>query len=207
MINIENLKVKYNDEIIFSNVNLEIPDSSFIVIKGCNGSGKSTLVKSILNINENYTGDIYIDQIKNSSYKDWSCFGYVPQKISLNHDIPINVKEYLSLYIQDKDKYIELVEVFGISKYFDKQINQLSGGQFQLINIVKSMLSNVKYLILDEPDNNLDKSKITLLHNYLLRIKEQGVSIILITHNIDNDFGVDTIFDLDKYNQAKDHHE
>lgn len=184
MIEIKNYSIKYGNDVICSNINLNINDGDYIAIVGANGSGKTSLLNSIfnkLNISKN---KILIDGIDTTEYKDWSKFGYVSQNYNLSHDIPLNVKEYLNLYFKDKKKLDKLAREFEVEELFNKKFNDLSGGQKQRVNIVKSLSKDIKYLILDEPNSGLDQKKKDSLYSKLHKLNQKGLTIIVVTHDI-----------------------
>ncbi len=184
MIEIRDLTISFGKEIICENINLDINDGDYIGIIGENGTGKTSLLNSIFNINPVKSNKIFIDGIDVNEYKDWDNFGYVLQKFSLNHDIPITIKEYLSLYYKDKKKLNKLAKEFEVDKLFNKKFNDLSGGQAQRVNIVKALAMDIKYLVLDEPNAGLDEIKRDNLYKKLHDLNKGGLTIIVVTHEL-----------------------
>ncbi len=184
MIEIRDLTISFGKEIICENINLDINDGDYIGIIGENGTGKTSLLNSIFNINPVKSNKIFIDGIDVNEYKDWDNFGYVLQKFNLNHDIPITIKEYLSLYYKDKKKLNKLAKEFEVDKLFNKKFNDLSGGQAQRVNIVKALAMDIKYLVLDEPNAGLDEIKRDNLYKKLHDLNKGGLTIIVVTHEL-----------------------
>ncbi len=185
MINIDNISIKIAGEYIFKNIKLKINDGDYIALIGENGSGKTTLIKSILGLNDLSEGELYIDNVNIKDFSQWDEIGYVPQQSNINHDIPITVGEYLNLYTKNKEKINLLMNEFDIKKFSKTQYRNLSGGQKQRVDIVKSLLNDIKYLILDEPNTGLDKEKRNDLYKTLHNINDKGITIIIITHNLE----------------------
>lgn len=184
MIKIENVNCEYNKEYIFKNINLEIQNGDYVVIIGENGSGKTTLIKMLLGIQKCYEGNIEYDNINIKNFHNWTEIGYVPQSFTISHDIPITVEEYLNMYSNDKKKIEKNIQNFKLTKIKKKLINKLSGGQLQRVNIVKSLLSNIKYLIMDEPTTGLDIESREELYSTLHKLNQKGLTIIVISHNV-----------------------
>ncbi len=184
MIEIKDFTISFGKEIICKDINLKVDDGDYIGIIGENGSGKTSLLNSIFNINKVDNLKIFIDGVDVNEYKNWDNFGYVLQKYNLNHDIPITIKEYLSLYYKDKNKLNKLAKEFEIEELFNKKFNDLSGGQAQRVNIVKALAMDIKYLVLDEPNAGLDKNKKDSLYKKLHDLNKKGLTIIVVTHEL-----------------------
>lgn len=198
MIKIDNLFQKYNNEIVYANLNIEIEDGDYFAIIGENGSGKSTLLKSILGISKSMSGNIYIDNILVDKKKDWSDIGYVPQRTELMYDIPITVIEYLCLYAK-KSKVINIINKYNLNDLKNNVLSKLSGGQLQKVNIVKALLKDINYIFLDEPNNGLDFKNRQMLYNLLHDLNKEGITIVIVSHHVEDIKGnVHKIYDMEK---------
>lgn len=196
MIKIKNLKVYWEQIEVLKNINLEIKEEDYLVITGENGAGKSTLIKAILGLNKTTIGSIEIDGINIKKYNTWEKFGYIAQKNILTHDISITVEEYLNLYYENINKAQKVIEEFKVKKILKKKITDLSGGQFQKINIIKALSKNIKYLILDEPDNSLDIEAQEELYEILYKLNKSGICIIIISHNFQEVKGINKVYNI-----------
>lgn len=185
MIDIQNLSCSYNSKIVFQNINLKIENGDYIAIVGENGSGKSSLIKMILGITKSKVNTIKINNIEVNNFKKWDKFGYVPQKMNVPHDIPITVKEYLNLYTKNKKKLNDQIQKFKLNSILDQKLNKLSGGEIQRVNIVKALLNEIEYLILDEPNTGLDINKRKELYQELHELSLSGLTIVIISHTIE----------------------
>lgn len=196
MIQIKDLSCKYDQQQIFANLNLDINQDDFLVITGPNGSGKTTLLKAILQ-QIPYEGSILVDGTPVSSQLKAHKIGYVAQ---LNHEpicLPISVREYLLLYLT-KQEFYQLVKRLDIKDLLNKDVNTLSGGQRQMINIIKTLSSGLNYLILDEPNTGLDFYSRQQLFLLLTKLHQSGIGIIMISHYLDEiSCEVNKIFNLD----------
>jgi zinc transport system ATP-binding protein len=190
-ININNLSFAYGTKTIISNLSLTLNSGDYLVIRGKNGSGKSTFIKCLLGVNQVKTGMIFFDKIDINSFKTWTKFGYVSQSFdSFNYEFPITVGELLSISSLKKtseSERLRLLEKMGIFEIVNQNINSLSGGQLQRVFIVRAMLNNPEVLILDEPTASIDKQNKEFFYKTIEDLHQQGITIILITHN--DDFG------------------
>ena len=118
----------------------------------------------------------------------FSNIGYVPQKIDFNYEFPITVKEILisSYNGKSRDQFFkEIISKLDLNKLYNENINTLSGGQLQRIFIARALLTNPKLLILDEPTVGVDQDNLKNLHKILQQLKNNRITIILITHDLD----------------------
>ena len=165
MINITNLSVRYKDTLAIDNINLQIDKPSIIGIIGPNGAGKSTLIKAILNIIP-FKGKAEIDNLP--SKDALSDIAYVEQKINIDYNFPIKVRECVSLGVYPKvklfhklkkehwEKVDEALKLVGLEQFSHRQISELSGGQFQRVLIARCLVQEAKYIFLDEPFVGID---------------------------------------------------
>ena len=191
---IKNLEIKYKNLEIFSNINLSFEENEFNIILGKNGCGKSSLVKAIMKL-VSYKGEIKIDNkdIKSLKNKQRSkIISYMPQHIDFEENLVVNdLLEFarhphsnsLSM-ISKNDKQIikKWVTKFNLNHLLNKKFSDISGGQKQRVLFTATLIQETKYIILDEPNNNLDiKYNLELLEK-LAKLKNK--TIILITHDI-----------------------
>lgn len=197
MIKIENLDFAYENEKILCDINLEVNNGDYLAIIGGNGTGKSTLVKCLIGMNKVNCGAITIDGTDINDFKDYSRIGYVGQVKAKVSDIPISGREYLNLISRDKKRINKLIDELNLESFIDLNMNNLSGGQVQRINIAKSMLHDIEYLILDEPNTGLDLENRQSFYQLLGELNEKGLTIIIISHHIDEiSCRINRVFDM-----------
>ena len=193
MIQIENLNVFYNQTPALSDVNLEIAGSNIIGIIGPNGAGKSTLIKAILNIIPS-TG---ISKIDNKiSKENLDNVAYVEQKINIDYNFPIKVRECVSLGLYSKigilkklkksdwQKVDDALKLVGLEKFSNRQISELSGGQFQRVLIARCLVQEAKYIFLDEPFVGIDSVSEEIIMNTLRNLRDKGHTILIVHHDL-----------------------
>ena len=193
MIEIENLTVTYKDTPALDNINVTLSKSKIIGIVGPNGAGKSTLIKAVLNIIPS-KGIIKID---NKLSKDQlGSVAYVEQKINIDYNFPIKVRECVSLGIYPKiglfknlnksdwQKVDEALKLVGLEEFSNRQISELSGGQFQRVLIARCLVQEAKYIFLDEPFIGIDSVSEEIIMNTLKKLRDNGHTILIVHHDL-----------------------
>ena len=193
MIKIENLNVTYNQSPALSNINLEINGPGITGIIGPNGAGKSTLIKAILNIIPS-TG---ISKIDNKiSKENLDNVAYVEQKINIDYNFPIKVRECVSLGLYSKigilkklkksdwQKVDDALKLVGLEKFSNRQISELSGGQFQRVLIARCLVQDAKYIFLDEPFVGIDSVSEEIIMETLRDLRDKGHTILIVHHDL-----------------------
>ena len=184
----ENFNFSYGQKKIIHNLSFSLTSGDFLCIVGKNGTGKSTMIKCLLKTLKIQNNMIYLDDIDINNITHFSNIGYVPQKIDFNYEFPITVKEILisSYNGKSRDQFFkEIISKLDLNKLYNENINTLSGGQLQRIFIARALLTNPKLLILDEPTVGVDQDNLKNLHKILKQLKNNRITIILITHDLD----------------------
>ena len=165
------------------------------MIKGISGCGKTTLLNIISGIDNNYEGNIYLNDaiIKNSDLK--TNVSYIFQNSLLISNL--NIYDNLLLISSDEDKIKYYAEAFNVINLFSKFPNQLSGGERQRIAIIRALLSDTKIIIADEPTSSLDKASAINIVNELAKLRNDSRIIIIATHDKIFDDVADCIINLD----------
>lgn len=198
MITVNNLVFGYDNQVVLQNLSFEVEPGDYLGIIGPNGVGKSTLIKCLIGINKVGHNQIQIDGKCISCFKDYQQIGYVAQLHPNNLELPITPREVFNLINNNSTKQQEIIKLLNLSSIINIPIKNLSGGQVQRINIAKALLNNVKYLILDEPTSGLDTASRSLLHDLLIKINKLGVSIIVVSHYLE-EYNADATAILDMH--------
>lgn len=193
MIRIENLSVSYKETLALKDISLVLQGPTITGIIGPNGAGKSTLLKSMLGIIP-HEGHAFIDDKEmNKSLKK---VAYVEQKIHIDYNFPIKVKECVSLGLYPSiplfhtlkakhwEKVAEALEIVGLSDYAERQISQLSGGQFQRVLIARCLVQDADYILLDEPFVGIDSVSEEIIMNTLRDLKKSGKTVLIVHHDL-----------------------
>lgn len=196
VIDVKNLSVKYEGIDIFKDVTFILNEGDYVALSGPNGSGKSTLLKTILNLVKKDNGEICLFNVPIESFLDWQKIGYVPQRINLSPFFPATVKEIVGLGLirksglffklkeSDYEKIDATLEMMGMWEIRNRNITELSGGQFQRVIIARALVGEPKILILDEPTTALDPETREKFFEILENLnKNKKVTIVLVTHD------------------------
>ncbi len=185
---VTNLTFGYDYRTVLKDVSFKLNSGDFLAIVGNNGSGKSTLIKCILGLNKVPQKRIFLDDVDITEFKNFRSIGYVPQKFDdFNYEFPITVNEILQVSRYNnisEDEKLELLDKIGILELQNENINELSGGELHRVFIVRSLMNNPKLLILDEPTVGVDKTNVEGFYKTVNELNKEGITIMLITHNI-----------------------
>ncbi|MDU4860179.1 MAG: ABC transporter ATP-binding protein [Terrisporobacter othiniensis] len=179
---ISNLSKKYKDKLILKDIDLHVYDEEIVSIIGPSGCGKSTIFNILSNLTTSDSGEVDIN----------GRFSYMYQKDLLlpYKNIMDNVSLPLILKGEKKKKSQETVKpyfsTFGLEGYENKFPHELSGGMRQRVNFMRTFVNSSDIMLLDEPFGALDSITRASMQNWLLDIKKEIKStILLITHDID----------------------
>ena len=194
MIQVTNLTVAYsNQELAIERINLTFEGPMIAGIIGPNGAGKSTLLKAILAILP-HEGEVTIDG--QTAKKGRKKVAYVEQKSQIDYTFPIKVKECVSLgtynevglfrKLQSKQwqQVDEALAKVGLSEFANRQISELSGGQFQRVLIARCLVQQADYIFLDEPFVGIDLISEQIIMGLLNDLKKEGRTILIVHHDL-----------------------
>ena len=206
ILRVDGLKFSYPNQLkkSLNNINFSIDEGDFVLICGESGCGKSTLLRHLkpeLSPHGQVSGDIYYYSQKINDYSSKqiaSEIGYVLQNPDSQivtdkvwHELAFGL-ENMGLDTQTiRLRVAEMASFFGIQGWFRKNVNDLSGGQKQLLNLASIMAMQPKILILDEPTSQLDPIAAKDFIDTLVRInKELSTTIIMTEHNLEDIYSV-----------------
>lgn len=184
-IKIDKLTKYYGKVMGIENVSFSLDEGEVFGFIGPNGAGKSTIIRSMLNMINKTSGEVYIDG--KAFHKDdvevKKIIGYLPSEVHLYDDL--SVKEMLdyheSFYKEDiHARRKELVDIFELDE--SKMIEDLSLGNLKKIGIILAFMHNPKIIIMDEPTSGLDPVMQQNFFELILKEKEKGTTMIYSTH-------------------------
>ena len=180
----QNILVKLNqagfrikDKWLVKGVSLQIEKGQIVTLIGPNGSGKSTTAKITLGIYKKIDGEV--EKFTNK-------VGYVPQKISIDWTLPLRVRDFMVLTENLKDEYInEALSLTGVIQLKNKNLGDLSGGEFQRVLIARAISKKPDLLVLDEPVQGVDFTGEIALYKLIKKITDElNCGILLISHDL-----------------------
>ena len=178
----ENVAVSYKKIPVLLNVSLTVSSGCITGITGDNGSGKSTLAGIAAGVIKPDGGTVMLDGRKIMDIRDLPGYkGYMPQRDPLPD--MFTVKEALSLWCASAERMESLVSEYGFSDILRKKVCALSAGTRKRLSFACCVASDPGILILDEPTAALDESTSSLIRRDMIRMKEAGAGIMLITHD------------------------
>ncbi len=185
------------DALIDVSFNLE--RGEFVAIIGPSGSGKSTLMHILGTIDKPTSGEVYIDGVATSEMDGDKLaefrnkkLGFVFQAYNLVNGLDAEMNVELPLLVspmpgkERKERADEVLEQLGLGRRLRQKPNQLSGGQQQRVAIARALINRPALILADEPTGNLDtKSGDEVIKLFRDITKEQNVTIVMVTHNVD----------------------
>jgi putative ABC transport system ATP-binding protein len=178
-----------------NNVDLEIDQGKIVTIMGPSGSGKSTLLNILGAMDSPSSGTVMVNNLpignlaerKLSSYRK-NTVGFIFQSFYLlpNLDVMGNVLIPLIPYgIKDNDRQRaqEILDKVGLGNRGYSKVGKLSGGESQRVAIARALINNPKIILADEPTGNLDSETGKSIIELLIKLAEDGKTIIIVTHD------------------------
>ena len=177
LVKLNNAGFKQNDKWLVEGVSLTVEKGKIVTLIGPNGSGKSTTAKITLGIYKNIEGSVekYTNKV-----------GYVPQKISIDWTLPLRVYDFMLLTENIKEEAIdEALTLTGVIHLKNKNLGNLSGGEFQRVLIARAISKKPELLVLDEPVQGVDYTGEIALYELIKRISDTlNCGILLISHDL-----------------------
>ncbi len=195
IVSIDGLWVIRDGHPVLEDINLELEEGDFLGLIGPNGGGKSTLLKVVLGLIKPDRGEVKIFGLEPASARKY--MGYVPQKTLFDPSFPVTALDVvlmgmysrLGLFrrysIKDREAALRALDAVGMKDLADREIGALSGGQQQRVFVARSLVSDPKLLLLDEPTAGVDAAQQTEFYELLGRLnREMGISIVLVSHDL-----------------------
>lgn len=172
-------------------VSIAVPKGKIFGLLGPNGAGKTSLIRIINQITAPDEGTLFFDGEPLSS-KHISQIGYLPEERGLYKKMGVGeqamylarLKGLSSAEAKEKLKY--WFKRFEIAQWWDKKIEELSKGMAQKVQFIVTILHNPKLLIFDEPFSGFDPINANIIKEEILKLKEDGATIIFSTHNMES---------------------
>ena len=188
MLEIQGLSKSYGKNLAVDNVSFTVPDGQIGILLGPNGAGKSTIIKSIAGLLR-YKGVIRIQGIPARQMEAKKVFAYVPEIPAMFDALTVREHiEYVRMaYSSDitDEEIEEILKAFEMEDKQDKLGNELSKGMMQKVSICCALAVKPKVILLDEPMVGLDPAAIKMLKEVVLKLRDQGVTVLISTHMLE----------------------
>lgn len=188
MLEIQGLSKSYGKNLAVDDVSFTVPDGQIGILLGPNGAGKSTIIKSIAGLLR-YKGVIRIQGFPARQTEAKKVFGYVPEIPNMFDALTVREHiEYIRMAYQSgiTDEEVEkILRDFEMEDKQDKLGNELSKGMMQKVSICCALAVRPKVILLDEPMVGLDPAAIKMLKEVVLKLRDQGVTVLISTHMLE----------------------
>ena len=191
---VKNITKSYNKKRILDNVSLSLNRGESVALLGPNGAGKTTMFYIIMGLIKRDACSILLDKNEISELPMYRRsklgLGYLPQESSIFRGM--NVEENIYAILQktkktrdEKEKVLnKLLSDFGIEHIRQSPSLSLSGGERRRLEIARTLATNPKYLLLDEPLTGIDPVSIEEIKTIIKKLKERNIGILITDHNV-----------------------
>lgn len=191
ILKIENVSKTYSDHKALDNVSLEIERGSIYGLLGPNGAGKTTLIRIINRITLPDCGKVVLNG-HDITADDILRIGYLPEERGLYKKMRVGEQALFFARLKGLDRttarkrLMDWFERLAITDWWDKKIEDLSKGMAQKIQFICTVIHQPELLIFDEPFSGFDPINADLLKKEILRLRENGATVIFSTHNMES---------------------
>ena len=191
IIECKNVSKSFGEKVALDNVTVEIPKGKIFGLLGPNGAGKTTLIRIINRITIPNSGTVSFDG-RPITQDDVEKIGYLPEERGLYRKMKVGEQAMYFAQLKGmsyRDAMAELKKWFvrfGIESWWNKKVEELSKGMAQKVQFITTVVHKPSLLILDEPFSGFDPVNAQLIREEILRLKAEGATIILSTHNMES---------------------
>lgn len=181
----------FGEKVALDHVGLEIPEGGIFGLLGPNGAGKTTLIRIINRITIPNGGEVFFKG-KPITQADVEKIGYMPEERGLYRKMKVGDQVMYLAQLKGmsasaaqkalKDWFVR----FGIQDWWGKKVEELSKGMAQKLQFITTVVHKPSLMILDEPFSGFDPVNADMIRKEILRLKEEGATIILSTHNMES---------------------
>jgi len=191
IIECKNVSKSFGEKVALDNVTVEIPKGKIFGLLGPNGAGKTTLIRIINRITIPNSGTVYFNG-KQITQEDVEKIGYLPEERGLYRKMKVGEQAMYFAQLKGMSHQDAMSELkkwfvrFGIESWWNKKVEELSKGMAQKVQFITTVVHKPSLLILDEPFSGFDPVNAQIIREEILRLKDEGATIILSTHNMES---------------------
>lgn len=191
IIQCENVCKSFGEKVALDNVSIDIPKGKIFGLLGPNGAGKTTLIRIINRITIPNSGNVLFDG-RPITQEDVEKIGYLPEERGLYRKMKVGDQAMYFAQLKGMSAREAAAELkkwfvrFGIENWWNKKVEELSKGMAQKVQFITTVVHKPSLLILDEPFSGFDPVNAQIIREEILRLKEEGATIILSTHNMES---------------------
>ena len=181
----------FGEKVALDHLSLSIPEGKIFGLLGPNGAGKTTLIRIINRITIPNSGEVFFGD-RPITQRDVEKIGYMPEERGLYRKMKVGEQAmYLAqlkgMSARDAQKALkEWFIRFGIQDWWDKKVEELSKGMAQKLQFITTVVHKPSLLILDEPFSGFDPVNADIIRKEILRLRDEGATIVLSTHNMES---------------------
>jgi lipopolysaccharide export system ATP-binding protein len=200
LLSAEKLVKRFGKRTVVNSVSFSIKSGEIVGLLGPNGAGKTTSFYMIIGLIKNDGGNIYLDGeeiSKNSMYKRARLgISYLPQEASVFRKLSVEENMWVVLenmpltYQERKEKAKAVMEHLGISHLTQAKAYTLSGGERRRVEIARALVTNPKFILLDEPFSGIDPLAVMDIQGIIKELKRLGIGVIITDHNVRETLGI-----------------
>ena len=189
ILQVENVTKRYSAHTALSDVSLEVPQGSIYGLLGPNGAGKSTLIRVVNRITLPDAGRVLFKG-KPITDEDIYRIGYLPEERGLYKKMKVGEQAIFFARLKGMSRREAIARLkewfirFGIEDWWNKTVEDLSKGMAQKVQFITTILHKPELLIFDEPFSGFDPINANLLKQEILRLRDEGATVIFSTHNM-----------------------
>ena len=190
----EGLFKKYHKRMVVDNVSIQVKQGEIVGLLGPNGAGKTTSFYMIVGLIKPLSGKIFLNEkniTQQPMYKRARLgIGYLAQEASVFRQMSVedNIRSVLQFTSysrsERKDRLETLLDEFGLQKIRKNKGIQLSGGERRRTEIARSLATNPKFILLDEPFAGVDPIAVEDIQNIVYKLKEKNIGVLITDHNV-----------------------
>ena len=191
LIQCTNVCKSFGEKVALDHVSVDIPKGKIFGLLGPNGAGKTTLIRIINRITIPNEGSILFDG-RPITQEDVEKIGYLPEERGLYRKMKVGEQAMYFAQLKGMSAREAAAELkkwfirFGIESWWNKKVEELSKGMAQKVQFITTVVHKPSLLILDEPFSGFDPVNAQIIREEILRLKEEGATIILSTHNMES---------------------